>query len=90
VQAFNRWHSEKEWWVSSVQENWFESSPIDLTLSWRVNSRRNWIAEGEKRNSYVPSRPDEYYADTGDWVSWVSIAEWFRAFFSGISDPSNF
>ena len=35
--------------------------------------RKNWIAEGEKRNSYVPSRPDEYYSNTGDWISWVSI-----------------
>jgi len=35
--------------------------------------RKNWIAEGEKRNSYIPSRPDEYYSHTGDWISWVSI-----------------
>jgi hypothetical protein len=29
---------------------------------------RQWIALGEKRNSYIPSRPDEYYGN--QWVSW--------------------
>lgn len=31
---------------------------------------KSWIAMGEKRNSYIPSRPDEYYTYTGDWISW--------------------
>jgi len=31
---------------------------------------KDWIEMGEKRNSYIPSRPDEYYTDTGDWISW--------------------
>jgi hypothetical protein len=30
---------------------------------------RQWIADGEKRNAYVPSNPDEVYAGTG-WVGW--------------------
>lgn len=30
----------------------------------------DWIAMGEKRNSYIPSRPDEYYGRLGEWISW--------------------
>lgn len=33
----------------------------------------DWIAMGEKRNSYIPSRPDEYYGRLGQWISWVSF-----------------
>ncbi|KAL7568534.1 hypothetical protein ACA910_002648 [Epithemia clementina (nom. ined.)] len=29
-----------------------------------------WIAMGEKRNSYIPSKPDEYYGRLGQWISW--------------------
>jgi hypothetical protein len=29
---------------------------------------RQWISLGEKRNPYIPSRPDEYYGN--QWVSW--------------------
>lgn len=29
---------------------------------------RQWIAMGEKRNPYIPSRPDEYYGS--QWISW--------------------
>ena len=28
---------------------------------------RQWISMGEKRNSYIPSRPDEYYGKLGQW-----------------------
>ena len=28
---------------------------------------RQWISMGEKRNSYIPSRPDEYYGRLGQW-----------------------
>lgn len=31
---------------------------------------RNWISMGEKRNSYIPSMPDKYYQETGDWRGW--------------------
>jgi len=31
---------------------------------------QDWIKMGEKRNSYIPSRPDEYYTSTGEWISW--------------------
>ena len=32
--------------------------------------RRDWIDMGEKRNSYIPARPDEYYENLGQWKSW--------------------
>jgi hypothetical protein len=36
---------------------------------WRSEDDwRQWISLGEKRNPYIPSRPDEYYGD--QWVSW--------------------
>lgn len=31
---------------------------------------REWIDMGEKRNSYIPARPDEYYGRLGQWISW--------------------
>lgn len=31
----------------------------------------DWIDMGEKRNSYVPSCPDEYYGRRGEWISWA-------------------
>ena len=31
---------------------------------------RKWIDEGEKRNSYIPARPDEYYSRIGKWKGW--------------------
>ena len=31
---------------------------------------KNWIDEGEKRNSYIPARPDEYYGRLGQWKGW--------------------
>jgi hypothetical protein len=31
---------------------------------------KEWIDMGEKRNSYIPARPDEYYGATGQWISW--------------------
>jgi hypothetical protein len=41
-----------------------------------VVCRNEWIADGEKRNSYIPSRPEEYYTRTGDWISWVRENEY--------------
>lgn len=32
--------------------------------------RVEWINQGEKRNSYIPARPDEYYGRLGQWISW--------------------
>mmetsp|Transcript_17472 Transcript_17472/g.35505 ORF Transcript_17472/g.35505 Transcript_17472/m.35505 type:complete len:181 (+) Transcript_17472:268-810(+) len=29
-----------------------------------------WIADGEKRNSYIPSDPEKYYTKTGSWEGW--------------------
>lgn len=31
---------------------------------------KRWIDEGEKRNSYIPARPDEYYGNRNEWISW--------------------
>lgn len=30
----------------------------------------SWIDEGEKRNSYIPARPAEYYGRLGQWRGW--------------------
>lgn len=32
---------------------------------------KQWIEEGEKRNSYIPARPDEYYGKRDEWISWA-------------------
>ena len=45
-----------------------------VTLLDAFYYRNEWIAAGEKKNAYIPSRPDEYYTRTGDWVSWVSLS----------------
>lgn len=38
---------------------------------WETETEwKNWIDEGEKRNSYIPARPDEYYGNRGEWKSW--------------------
>ena len=34
---------------------------------------------GEKRNAYIPSRPDEYYGRLGQWISWVSSTIPYRS-----------
>jgi hypothetical protein len=44
-------------WVQAWGSRW------DSEDDWR-----QWIAMGEKRNPYIPSRPDEYYGS--QWVSW--------------------
>ena len=31
---------------------------------------KDWINDGEKRNAYIPARPDEYYTRIGKWISW--------------------
>jgi len=31
---------------------------------------RQWIMDGEKRNAYIPSYPDEYYGNRGEWKGW--------------------
>jgi len=46
-------------WVQAWGERWTSAE------EWN-----EWIEDGEKRNSYIPSRPEEYYTRTGDWVSW--------------------
>lgn len=51
-------YSECRKWVSA----WSRWSSED---EWR-----DWIDMGEKRNSYIPARPDEYYGELGQWKSW--------------------
>eukprot|EP00535_Pseudo-nitzschia_heimii_P011496 CAMPEP_0197193398 /NCGR_PEP_ID=MMETSP1423-20130617/27091_1 /TAXON_ID=476441 /ORGANISM="Pseudo-nitzschia heimii, Strain UNC1101" /LENGTH=189 /DNA_ID=CAMNT_0042646583 /DNA_START=142 /DNA_END=708 /DNA_ORIENTATION=+ len=46
-------------WVQAWGERWTSAQ------EWN-----EWIAAGEKRNSYIPSRPEEYYTRTGHWISW--------------------
>ena len=46
-------------WVQAWGDRWTSEE------EWK-----EWISAGEKRNSYIPSRPDEYYTRTGDWISW--------------------
>ena len=43
---------------------WARAMPLDTEDEWM-----NWLADGEKRNPYIPSRPDEVYADAG-WAGW--------------------
>lgn len=47
-------------WVQAWGERWISAE------EWN-----DWIATGEKRNSYIPSRPDEYFTRTGHWISWA-------------------
>ena len=41
---------------------WARAMHMETEDDWR-----EWIADGEKRNPYVPSRPDEVYSDSG-WL----------------------
>lgn len=31
---------------------------------------KDWIELGEKKNAYIPTRPDEYYGRLGQWKGW--------------------
>ena len=31
---------------------------------------RRWVEDGEKRNPYIPGRPDEYYGRLNQWRGW--------------------
>eukprot|EP00966_Prymnesium_polylepis_P284563 6574437-Prymnesium_polylepis.1 len=43
---------------------WARAMPLDTEEDWM-----EWLADGEKRNPYIPSRPDKVYADAG-WAGW--------------------
>ena len=47
--------------------NWARANWHTTEDDWR-----EWIEDGEKRNVYIPSHPDEVYADKG-WISWVDF-----------------
>jgi hypothetical protein len=55
----------------------FSNPSVSDLLTSLNTSRENWIAAGEKRNAYIPSRPEEYYTRTGEWVSWVRVTVLF-------------
>lgn len=46
-------------WVQAWGNRW------ESEAEWR-----NWIDDGEKRNSYIPACPDEYYGRLGKWQGW--------------------
>jgi len=46
-------------WVQAWGNRWISEQ------EWR-----EWIDMGEKRNAYIPARPDEYYGRLGKWISW--------------------
>mmetsp|Transcript_82712 Transcript_82712/g.146115 ORF Transcript_82712/g.146115 Transcript_82712/m.146115 type:complete len:237 (+) Transcript_82712:79-789(+) len=46
---------------------------------------REWIENGEKRNAYIPSRPDEVYAQAG-WAGWD---DFLNGSLEDISDAQN-
>lgn len=46
-------------WVQAFGRRW------ETEQDWN-----EWISMGEKRNAYIPSRPDEYYGALGQWKSW--------------------
>jgi len=52
-------YGECQKWVHAWGERWANAG------EWN-----EWISYGEKRNSYIPSRPEEYYTRRGAWVSW--------------------
>jgi len=52
-------YGEAKKWVQAWGQRWTSAE------EWK-----EWIACGEKRNSYIPSRPNEYYTRTGDWKGW--------------------
>ncbi|CAL1162222.1 unnamed protein product [Cladocopium goreaui] len=52
--------------------------PFDDSVKWvramglwdSKKEWEEWIAMGEKRNPYIPTRPDEYYGKLGQWKGW--------------------
>lgn len=53
--------------------------PFEEARKWAramwFTDRDDWmgmINRGEKRNPYLPRRPDEYYSDKG-WISWADF-----------------
>eukprot|EP00316_Scyphosphaera_apsteinii_P022561 CAMPEP_0119341212 /NCGR_PEP_ID=MMETSP1333-20130426/101880_1 /TAXON_ID=418940 /ORGANISM="Scyphosphaera apsteinii, Strain RCC1455" /LENGTH=150 /DNA_ID=CAMNT_0007353131 /DNA_START=21 /DNA_END=473 /DNA_ORIENTATION=- len=75
-------------WSSSIQKRrprflpfisarqWARAMPFDTEEDWLV-----WIENGEKRNPYIPSRPNEIYAESG-WAGW-------QDFLNGPIEPAN-
>ena len=61
-------------WLPFVEARaWARASSFSEEEDWR-----RWVSDGEKRNSYVPSFPDEAYRDSG-WAGW-------HDFLNGASD----
>ena len=63
-----------EQWSKSIMKRRPRFLPFDAARQWAramhletEDDWREWIADGEKRNPYVPSKPDEVYSDSG-WL----------------------
>jgi len=63
-----------EQWSASIMKRRPRFLPFDAARQWAramhletEDDWREWIADGEKRNPYVPSKPDEVYSDSG-WL----------------------
>ena len=44
-----------------------------VQANWAPDSKEEYedlVANGNLRTPYIPKRPEEYYTETGDWVSW--------------------
>ena len=61
-------------WSKSIMKRRPRFLPFDAARQWAramhletEDDWREWIADGEKRNPYVPSKPDEVYSDSG-WL----------------------
>ena len=66
----------KEQWSSRIMKRRPRFLPFDAARQWaramhleKEYDWREWIADGERRNPYVPSLPDEVYSDSG-WAGW--------------------
>ena len=63
-----------EQWSASIMKRRPRFLPFDAARQWAramhletEDDWREWIADGEKRNPYVPSQPDEVYSESG-WL----------------------
>jgi len=69
-----------------LHDRWFQTRlkaksvhlPFDEAVKWvrameRWDSKEeweDWIAMGEKKNAYIPSNPEKYYGERGEWKGW--------------------
>lgn len=65
-----------EQWSKNIRKRRTRFLPFEAARQWAramhletEEEWREWIRDGEKRNPYVPSKPDEVYQETG-WAGW--------------------